>query len=82
MSESENSLTLVSSGAPLLAGTFQIIIMAIVIRMMREFPEYVTTFLKVTWSFVIALYWPRARALLIISRKSFPDLRACHRPVY
>ena len=74
MSEFENSLILVSSGAPLLAGTFQIIIMAIAIRMMRVLPEYVTTFLKFTRSFVIALYWPRARALLIISRKSFPDI--------
>ena len=70
---SENSLILVSSGAPLLACSFQTIIMAIAIRMMRELPEYVTTFLKVSRSFVIALYWPRAHALLIISRKSFPD---------
>ena len=46
--------------------------MAIAIRMMMELPEYVTTFLKVSRSFIIALYWPRARALLIISRKSVP----------
>ena len=43
--------------------------MAIAIRMMRELPEYVTTILKVTRS----IPRPRARALLIISRKSFPD---------
>ena len=66
MSESKNNLILVSIGYRLLAGTFQIMFMAIAIRMMRELPEYVTTFRKVTRSFVIALYWPRARALLCV----------------